>query len=301
VLALILAACQAEPSQPATARPVLTPEPTTTLEPSSEASEPAPSPTLKAGAVTGQFAVTIADPDGLFSTNVTIVDRTGLIEGVTGQIPDVPIDKVTQAESPDTGLIYSWILAGCSRSTEITFEQADIIGNDTDSYRLGVVQSGQQGSCLAAEIGRSVLLALTKPVKASQVHVVSGQVAFRYLGGLDAFGGRYRTEWELIDRTGLVTGLAEPAKVNQRGGGPLSEALPPDVGLQYWPGPSSCVYRVAMAFEAAGEGRYRLQTWYDYRYVGADCFDSIGRWVQILLRQQVSPAMVRIIEVIDSV
>jgi hypothetical protein len=268
-----------------------TPAATHAAEPSLTVSA-TPSPTPRAGLVVGEFNTTITDPDR-FASDVTVIDRTGLVQSISGETADVPEDSLAEATAPRQGLVYRWVVLGCSRSIAITFEPADIFGTDQDTYRLSVVQENQAGSCPPFEFERSVSIALKERVPASRVRVISGVASFRHIWGADRFNGRYRTEFEMLDRTGLITGLADPT--NPGPGGRISEAEPPDVGLVYWPGPAYCVYRITMLFERAGDDQFRLRVWFDARWKGSiDCPSSgVGRWVLIQLAESILADQVR--------
>lgn len=268
-----------------------TPAATHAAEPSLTVSA-TPSPTPRAGLVVGEFNTTITDPEG-FASEVTVIDRTGLVQGISGEAADVPEDSLTEATAPRQGLVYTWMVLGCSRSTAITFEPADIFGTDQDTYRLSVVQENQAGSCPPVEFERSVSIGLKERVPASQVRVISGVASFRHIWGADRFDGRYRTEFEMLDRTGLITGLADPTQLPDRGD--LSDAVPPDVGWVYSPAPAYCVYRVTMLFERATDDRFRLRVWFDARWKGSiDCpMSGVGRWVLIQLAESIPADQVR--------
>lgn len=278
-IAVGIAGCQPQPSEtiqatdvPPTAAPTPSPAPTV---------EPSPTP-LPSGAI-GVFSTTIAQADGSLPIDVTVEDRTGLVVGIEGSLPDNFDERLVDAPVPQQGLQYTWVMRGCSRQAVITFETADV-GTPTETYRLSSVHEDQLGDCLAVEVGRTILLELSRPVPAATVIALPPAMA-TYRLMFDHFVDRFPTEFELLDTTGLVTGLAHPTKLGEHSG--LRDAVAPDSGLLYWPGPSMFVYRIAMVFEAADAETYRLRVWFDLRYVGVSSLDSMGRWVLIQLREPI--------------
>lgn len=100
----------------------------------------------------------------------------------------------------------------------------------------------------------------------------------------------------MLDRTGLVSGLAIPSDLED---GRLAPAVPPEVGLTYWPAPSVCTHRIAMVFERAGADEFRLRVKFDVSWGGSGCAsDMVGRWVLIRLTQPVPAEQVR--EIVES-
>ena len=286
---ILVAGCDARPT--ATTHSLVqapTPSPAAASSPN-----PTAAPTPRPSGVTGAFTTRIPQPDGSESIEVTVEDRTGLVEGIEGSIPEVAEDGLAEAPAPAHGLQYTWALRGCSQRPFITFETADTFENGDDAYRLSVVHPDQDGSCLAVEIWRTLMLELRRPIPAARVAVVSGAVASHRLLFDHIVSGR-TTEFEMLDRTGLVTGLANTSQLAKEH--KLSEAIAPDVGFLYTTGPSFCTYRIVMSFEGTEADRYRMLVWYDTRWESGCAMNDAGRWLLIELRKPISTASVRVVE-----
>jgi hypothetical protein len=291
-LAAAVGACEVRPTEtPTIETPATSAVATQSPSPAPTAS-PTPSPTALPSGVAAAFATTLTTDDGRGLLEVTVLDRTGLIEGVGGISASGLEEGLTDVEVPHRGLQYVWRGDPCARRTDITLERAEIFGTDQDTYRLSAEQGGKADPCGADEAARAIAINLRKPIAAARVRVVSGILA-SYRFQWDEFQGRSRTEFELLDRTGLVAGLALPTKLGP--GGRISDAEPPDVGVVYWPAPAYCVYRIAMVFEAFGEEQYRLRVSFDARWLGSiDCPASgVGRWVLIQLRERIAASQIR--------
>ena len=287
-LAAILAACQAQPSETAqsTTAPA-TPAPT----PTNLVATAEPSPTPLPSGVAGAFTITLTDPEGRYPLEVTLLDRTGLVRSVESFIrEDMPVGLVA-APGPTTGLEYTWMTGACDTKATLTIEPAEITGTNQDTFRLTNFVEERVAECFLLGVTRPLRLNLSEAIPAARVSVLAGaKGSYRLM--FDHFVEKYPTEFELLDTTGIVTGLAHPTKLGDHGG--LTDAVPPDVGLVYWPGPSTCTYRIAMVFERTEEARYRLRVWFDTDWRGFDCaMNGAGRWVLIQLRDPVSAANVR--------
>jgi hypothetical protein len=288
VLGAILAACQARPSdsvRSTTAPPTSLPSPTELVA----TAEPSPSP-LPSG-VAGAFAITLTDPEGRYPLEVTVLDRTGLVQSVESFIREDMPEGLGAAPRPTTGLEYTWVTGACDKKATLTFEPADITDTDQDTFRLSNVVEERVGECFLLGVTRALRLKASAPIQAARVSVLAGaKSSYRLM--FDHFADKYPTEFELLDMTGLVTGLAHPTKLGDHSG--LTDVVPPDAGLVYWPGPSTCTYRIAMVFERTEEARYRLRVWFDTDWRGFDCgLSGAGRWVSIRLREPVSARSVR--------
>lgn len=290
--------CQPLPTS--TGHPTSSPPPTTGLAGSPTASiEPRPTP-LPSG-VLGAFETTIAGPDGSFPIDVTVLDRTGLITRIEGSLPDLFDDEsvLVDAPAPDGGLQLTWVMRGCSRHAVITFETAEL-GIQPETYRLSAVHEDQDGSCLAAMIGRTLTLQLSRPVSAANVIVLPPAVhAFRLM--FDRFVDQFPTEFEMLDTTGLVTGLANTNRRMRHIG--VNDAAAPDRGVYYAPVPNMCTYRIAMVFTATATATststaaaYKLDVRFDTGWRDGCAMNASGRWVFIQLSDPVRAANIELVE-----
>lgn len=286
--AAVLAACQAQPSE--TVRPTTAP-PTPAPSPTKLVATADPSPTPLPSGVAGAFTITLADPEGRYPLEVTVLDRTGLVRSVESFIREDMPEGLAAAPRPTTGLEYTWMTGACDKKATLTLEPAEIGDANQSTFRLTNVVDERVTSCLLIGVRRAIRLNLSEAIQAAHVSVIAGATG-SYRLKFDHFAEKYPTEFELLDMTGLVTGLAHPTKLGNHGG--LTNASPPDAGLVYWPSPSTCTYRIAMVFERTEDASYRLRVWFDTDWRGFDCaMSGAGRWVLIHLREPVSAQSVR--------
>ena len=275
-------ACEARPAPSSPPVPTGLPAATDVQPTIPGAPEPTarPMPSLPPAA----FRTEITAPDETDPLEVALVDATGLVVELKPmpivEIP--PAFGVGPAPAPDQGLLFVWGTSLCDPWALLTLVRVDA------GFRL-TTQTEPAPTCLAIEMIRPLIIVTKEPIDPASV-----ELATAFEAKLPGVGDRFALDVHLVDRTDLVLDLAEDRTFMRLG---LHDAQAPVRGLFYGFTFSYCAERLALVFEDAPQGRYRLHQDLDVDWSGMDCAGStVGHYLFIRLREPVRAVEVELMQ-----